>query len=88
LGQVRDKCEAEAKSRGLRFDQRLEPDTRYSKAESYFPFLDELPRLVQDQERRHRRSSPLRDPATVADISQRISALIDQLENVVAQQAG
>ncbi|MCW5552447.1 MAG: hypothetical protein KIS67_09805 [Verrucomicrobiae bacterium] len=88
LAETRDECEAEAKSRGLQFDQRLEPDPRYSKAESYFPFLDALPWLVRDQERRHRRLTPLRDPATVADKSQRIIALIDQLENVTAQQAG
>jgi len=88
LVQARQKCEAEAKARGLRFDQRLEPDPRYSKAESYFPFLDALPLLVQDQARRHRRTSPLRDPATIADKPRRISALIDQLEDVSAQQAG
>jgi len=88
LTEVRSKCEAEAKSRGLRFDQRLEPEPQYSKAKSYFPFLDGLPLLVEDQVRRHRHSSPLRDPATVADKSQRITALIDQLENVTAQQAG
>jgi len=88
LVQARETCEAEAKSRGLQFDQRLEPDPRYSKAESSFPFLDALPRLLQDQERRHRRTSPLRDPTTIADKPQRIAALIDQLENVSARQAG
>lgn len=88
LVQARDKCEAEARSLGLRFDQRFQPDPHYSKAESYFPFLDGLPLLVQDQERRHGRSSLLRDPATIANKSQRITALIDQLENVTAQQAG
>lgn len=88
LGQTREKFEAEAKSRGLRFDDRLEPDPRDSKAESYFAFLDTLPPLLQDQERRHRRSSALRDPTTIAGKPKRIAALIEQLENVTAQQAG
>ncbi len=54
--------------------------------ESYFPLLNSLPALLKDQERRHQRKIPLRDPATITNKVERIAALIDQLENVSARQ--
>jgi hypothetical protein len=88
LTQAQNDCEAEAKARGVRFDQRLEPDPRFSKAEGYFPFLDPLPLLLEDQQRRHHRASPLRDPAKIDDKAERIAALIGQLENLTPQADG
>lgn len=85
---VRNAFETEATARGLRVDQRLEPYPRPSEAPGFFPFLDALPLLLEDQQRRLRRSSPLRDPATIADQAERVAALIDQLENISAHPDG
>ncbi len=53
--------------------------------EFYFPFLKTFPMLLRDQERRHQRKIPLRDPATATNKEEKIAALIDQLETISAR---
>jgi len=88
LTQARSTCEAEAKSRGFSTSQL--PDARYlpKPPDTFFPFLETLPALLRDQERRHQRTLPLRNPAGIADKRERVAALIDQLENVSPRQVG
>jgi hypothetical protein len=92
LTQATKTCESEARARGLTTLQAPEANFRRNQStsapESYFPFLNSFPALLQDEERRHHRKIPLRDPATAATKAERIAALIDQLENVSARQAG
>ena len=87
LAQARKTLEAEAKARGLP-EQFLIPGASVAKPGSFFPFLEPLDGLLRDQERRHERKTPLRDPAKIADKGERIAALIDQLENIAGGQAG
>ena len=91
LDKARKTCEAEAKARGFELQptplgEGLHSTAEASKRESYFPFLKTFPPLLQDQERRHQRKSPLRDPITATNKDERITALIGQLENVSARQ--
>jgi hypothetical protein len=93
LDKARKACEGEAKARRFEFQPTpLGPGLHgvgdETIHESCFPFLKTFPPLLQDQERRHQRKTPLRDPATVTNKNERIPALIDQLENVSARQAG
>lgn len=93
LTRARATCEAEAKQRGFTFMDSprwddAAPDEPRPTALSYFEFLNDLPLLLNDQERRHNRRVRLRDPATIKNKSQRIEALIAQLENVSAIQVG
>lgn len=91
LDKTRKSCEAEAKVRGFELQPTplgggIHSIVEASKCEFYFPFLKTFPPLLQDQERRHQRKSPLRDPITAKNKAERIAALIDQLENVTARQ--
>jgi hypothetical protein len=92
LTQIRRTCEDEAKRRGFSVSELPEARFRQKQTtpeiESYFPFLNSLPALFQDQERRHNRKSPLRNPAGIKDKGERIAALIEQLEDVSAKQTG
>jgi hypothetical protein len=53
----------------------------------YLNFLDQLPDLLRDQERRARKKPTAKVPAD-ADRARRIAALIDQLDEVAARQWG
>lgn len=91
LDKARNACEAEAKARGFELQPTplgggLHSVAEAAKRESYFPFLKTFPPLLQDQERRHERKSPLRDSATATNKDEKIAALIDQLENSSARQ--
>jgi hypothetical protein len=90
LTQAQKTCEDEAKARGISVQQLPQFGVRQNESTSnvgsYFPFLDSLPLLLKDQERRHQRKTPLRDPAIITNKTERIAALIDQLENVSARQ--
>lgn len=93
LDKARNICEAEAKARGFELQPTpLGPGghaiSDMPKREFYFPFLKTFPALLQDQERRHQRTTPLRNPITAANKDERIEALIDQLENISARQTG
>jgi len=88
LTQAQKIYETEAKARGIPIQQGSRQNGSTQNIESYFQFLNSLPALLQDQERRHQRNTPLRDPATITNKTERIVALIDQLENVSAQPAG
>jgi hypothetical protein len=90
LTRAKPVLEAEARARGCTTLQAPEAEFRRRSGtppESYFPFLDSVPALLHDQERRHQRRSPLRDPAKADVKADRIAALVDQLENVSARQA-
>ncbi|HLZ53656.1 MAG TPA: hypothetical protein VKS19_04175 [Verrucomicrobiae bacterium] len=93
LDKARKSCEAEAKARGFELQPTpLGPGghavSDAPKREYYFPFLKTFPPLLQDQERRHQRKTPPRDPAAATNKEERTAALIDQLENVSARQTG
>jgi hypothetical protein len=86
-------CEVEAKTREfaippVRPGPGLHGEGDATKPEFYFPFLSTFPALLRDQERRHSRKAPLRDPGTAASKEERIKALIGQLENVRARSTG
>jgi hypothetical protein len=87
LAKARELCEAGTKARGIE-PQSVLPGSRLhgvndgTQRELYYPFLKIFPLLLKDQERRHARQTPLRDPATIANQGERIAALIGQLENI------
>jgi hypothetical protein len=89
VNSAKQSFESIARSRGLSTEQSPEGDLRKRETrtplDSYFPFLDSLPVVLRDQKRRHQRQKPLPDPASVTNKTERIAALIDQLENIPGQ---
>ena len=89
LAEVQPKIEAEAEKRGFTRPQYSTPDWR-SKPGPYLGFLDQLPQLLADLERRA--NEPKKMNAIEAgstnhpDQTKRIAALIDDLDQVSARQ--
>ncbi len=88
LTAVQPQAEAEAKRRG--YD--VTPSRGVHEAgQPYFPYLDPLPRLLADEERRAASAKPkpvLADILKISDKPARIAALIGALDEVAARQMG
>lgn len=86
---IRQMFESAARLRGLSTEQSPEGALRKqvtsAASDSYFPFLNSLAVVLKDQQRRHQRQQPLPLPAAATDKTERIAALIGQLENISGQ---
>jgi hypothetical protein len=91
LAEVQPKIEAEAEKRGFTRPQYSTPDWR-SKPGPYLGFLDQLPQLLADLERRAHEAKKISiiesGLTNYPDQTRRIAALIDDLDLVSARQWG
>ena len=90
LSTARSSIETEAERRG--FKRQQTPNSPWDgKYQDYLNFLSQLPLLLADQERRakrHEPAVPLEEIAKLTNRTDRVSALIDQLDQVGVRQWG
>ena len=91
LESARVHCEAQAKARGFALQETpsgpgLHSVSEQPKRELYYPFLRTFPPLLHDQELRHARQTQQHLLIIPTDKTERIEALIDQLQNASARQ--